>query len=151
MEAPLIDSWLEEISPFDEIFFVIIEEFQFVSKTLKFETERVKGFFFLLCWVFEEKFEDEVEVKGNFVGEGFVGLNKMIESTWTWNVRQLSKSFTYEFLNTYLPATKVKVPSLRGGWRAFSECTWTANESLIMIEEYYNEMRISIWFELLFW
>jgi hypothetical protein len=47
-------------------------------------------------------------------------------------VIKLSKSFTSEFLNTYFSATKVKVPTFRGGWRAFSECTWMANELLII-------------------
>ncbi len=76
MESSLIDSWLEEVSPFNQLLLFITEEFQFVSKTLEFEAKRVKGFFFLLGGMFEQELEDKVKVKVNFVGEGFVRLSK---------------------------------------------------------------------------
>ena len=67
MESSLVDSGLEEVSPFEKIFLFITEELELISKTLEFEAKWVEGFFFLFSGMFEEEFKDEVEVEGHFV------------------------------------------------------------------------------------
>ena len=77
MEASLVDSGFEKVSPVNKFFFFITEELELVSKTFELEAKGVEGFFFLFSGMFEEEFKDDIKVEGHFVMESFFRLNKI--------------------------------------------------------------------------
>jgi hypothetical protein len=76
MEASLVDSGFEKVSPVKKFFLFITEELELVSKPFELETKGIEGFFFLFSGIFEEEFKDDIKVENHFVMESFFGLNK---------------------------------------------------------------------------
>ncbi len=77
VETSLIDSGFEHISPVSKFVFMIGEELYLVAKSFKLNSERFEGFLFFISCVFEEKFKDQIVIKGHLVGNGLIGLNYM--------------------------------------------------------------------------